>query len=427
VIAVKPGPLKRIGLKIIWFLGFLAALISLIPLILLPLITTVPYWLIIPLFIFYGGLVFLLLPRAKSLAAKATVLGGIVFTSILAVVFSQLFASTPPITGPDGQALPGSIATLEQVTINNSKQWITIRGKDQAKPVLLFLAGGPGGTQLAATRKVLGKLEDHFVVVNWDQPGAGKSYRSVNINELTPERYLADAQELTRYLLQRFDREKIYLVGESWGSILGIWMVQEHPGLYHSFVGIAQMVAFLETDLYDYELALNLTAAEGNIGTHRALQSQGPPPYYGKGTAWKVTRYIMVLSQHMMQNPRITGPGYDTFGDIFAAEYGLYDKVNYFRGLLRVMDIMWPQLWDVDLRRDAEELEVPIYLVEGRHDVNAPPHLAEDYFELLNAPYKELIWFEHSGHSPWVDESDKLVEVLTTIVQKHGLTAVYDK
>jgi pimeloyl-ACP methyl ester carboxylesterase len=419
MIATNPGNiLKKIGLKMLWALGLLVALVSLLPVILLPFITAVPYWLIIPLFFVDGGLFYLLFCKTESWVARGTVLTGIVIISLLSIVLSQWFATTPPITGPDGQPLPGSIATLEQVPLNNSKQWITIRGKDQTKPVLLFLAGGPGGSQLAATRKVLSELEDHFVVVNWDQPGSGKSYNAVKISDLTPERYLEDAHQLTLYLLERFNQDKIFLVGESWGSILGIWMVQEHPELYHSFVGLAQMVAFLETDLYDYQLALEITRTEGNSKTYNALINQGPPPYYGNGTAWKVTRYIMVLSQQMMRNPQITGPGYDTFGDIFAAEYGLYDKVNYFRGLLKVMDTMWPQLWEVDLRKDVPALSVPVYFIEGRHDVNAPPHLAEDYLEKLEAPYKELIWFEHSGHSPWVDESDKLIEFLKTLSQK---------
>lgn len=411
---------KRIILIMLWIVSVAVAMISLIPLVLLPLITAVPYWLFIPLFIIDGGLLYLFFTRAESWLARGAFLTGILVVSFLAVIVSQWFATTPPITGPDNQSLPGSIATLEQVALNNSKQWITIRGKDQSKPVLLFLAGGPGGTQLAATRKVLGKLEDHFVVVNWDQPGAGKSYRSVKISELTPERYIADAEELTLYLLDRFGQEKLYLVGESWGSILGIWMVEKQPELYHCFVGLAQMVAFLETDLYDYDLALELAKKDGNSRTYEALLKQGPPPYYGKGTAWKVTRYVMSLSQHMMRNPQIKGPGYDTFGDIFADEYGLYDKVNYFRGLLQVMDIMWPQLWEVDLREDVPELSVPVYFVEGRHDVNAPPHLAEDYLEKLKAPHKELIWFEHSGHSPWVDESEKFIELMKKIVEIHS-------
>jgi hypothetical protein len=127
-----------------------------------------------------------------------------------------------PATDASGKPIPGSIATLEKVKLNASEQWITIRGQDVNKPVLLFLAGGPGGTDMVVTRIALGALEEHFVVVNWDQPGAGKSYHSVPHASLTPDRYIADAHELTLYLRQRFGQAKIYVLGESWGSVLGI-------------------------------------------------------------------------------------------------------------------------------------------------------------------------------------------------------------
>lgn len=412
-----PTLVIRIGLMILKLAGMLIAFLLLIPVILLPFMTAVPLLVVAVLALIDAGLLYQLLTRAVLWSSKLVFMAGLVAVAVLAVVTSQWCAKTPPILGADGLPLPGSIASLEQVEINGEKQWITIRGHDTDKPVLLFLAGGPGGTQLAATRKVLGQLEEHFVVVNWDQPGAGKSYRAVDLKKLTPQQYLDDAHRLTLYLMERFGEEKIYVVGESWGSILGIWMVQQHPEHFHAFIGLAQMVAFLETDLYDYQLALEISADQGNTKTQLALQKQGPPPYFGKGIAWKVTRYIMVLSQTMMQNPKITGPGYDTFGDIFAVEYGLYDKVNYFRGLLRVMDTMWPQLWEVDLRKDAATLAVPVYFMEGRHDINAPPHLVEDYYEILAAPHKELIWFEHSGHSPWVDESEKVIDMLVNKVK----------
>src|SRR5690606_13720095 len=165
-----------------------------------------------------------------------------------------------------------------------------------------------------------------------------------------------------------------------------------------------------ETDTYDYELALQLAEERGATGKVEALRRQGPPPYYGDGVARKVTEYIMYLSSYMNGNPAIHS-NYDTFGDIAAPEYGLYDKVNYVRGLLRTMEAVWPQLWEVDLRQQAPHLDVPVYFLEGRHDVNAPPYLVEDYLQTLEAPHKELIWFEHSGHSPWVEESQKVVDV----------------
>lgn len=407
---------RRVGWALLKILGGLAILLSMLPVILLPLATSVPWFGWVALGLIDAGLIYVLLTLAETLLQKLLVAAAILAVSVLAVFMSQWFASTPPIVGADGRPIPGSIAELEQVELNGSKQWITIRGHDQTKPVLLFLAGGPGGSQLAATRKMLGGLEEHFVVVNWDQPGAGKSYGAVDSADLTPERYIADGHALTLYLRQRFNQEKIYILGESWGSILGVWLVQRYPDMYHAFAGAAQMVAFLETDTYNYEFALKTAFLSGDFNKVAALKRQGPPPYYGKGVARKVVEYAWVVSKHMTSNPAITGPGYDTIGDIASPEYGLYDKVNYAWGLLATMDVVWPQLWEVDLRQQAPRLEVPVYFLEGRHDVNAPPEFAEDYLQKLEAPHKELIWFEHSGHSPWVDEAGKLVDVMVNTV-----------
>lgn len=406
----------RVGWGILKVVGGLIVALSTLPVILLPLATAVPWYGWLALGLADAGLIFLLLTRAETLPYRLLIIAAIIAVSILAVFMSQWFATTPPIVDASGRSIPGSIAELEQVELNGSKQWVSIRGHDRTKPVLLFLAGGPGGSQLAATRKQLGDLEKHFVVVNWEQPGAGKSYHAVDLAGLTPERYIADGHALTLYLRQRFNQDKIYILGESWGTVLGIWLVQRSPDMYHAFVGAAQMVSFLETDSYCYNLALQTAFGKGDFKKVGTLMRQGPPPYYGDGVARKAAEYLLYLSQVMMSNPAITGPGYDTIGDIASPEYGLYDKVNYARGLIATMDVVYSQLWEVDLRTQAPHLEVPIYLLEGRHDVNAPPALAEDYLQKLEAPYKQLIWFEHSGHSPWVDEAGKVVDVMVNTV-----------
>lgn len=402
---------RKIGFFILRLLGALIAFISLIPVALLPFITAVPLTLFLLLAVVDIGLIYLLFARTEGLIAQTTAIAGLIGVSILAILLSQWTATTPPIVDASGQPLPNSIASLERVELNGRDQWITIRGQDINSPVLLFLAGGPGGSQLAATRKKLAGLEEHFVVVNWDQPGAGKSYRAADFDALTVEQYVTDAQALTLYLRERFDEEKIYLFGESWGSLLGMWLIERNPEMFHAFAGTAQMVAFLETDTYDYNLALQIAAENSDTRTLNNLEEQGPPPYYGDGVAMKVTRYIMYLSQYMNQNPAIHH-GYDTFGDIAAPEYGLYDKVNFVRGLLRTMENLWSKLWTIDLRRDVPRVEVPVYFLEGRHDVNAPPALVEDYLSTLEAPHKELIWLEHSGHSPWMEEPEKVTETL---------------
>ncbi len=411
---------RKVGGALLRLVALLLLALTAIPLLLLPFTTATPaaVWIILAVLnVALVGGAFLLAPPGLSwpLALLGTAL-----VATLAVGASQRFAATPPILGDDGRPLHGSIATLEQVELNGSQQWISIRGKVTSNPVLLFLAGGPGGSQLAATRKILGALEEHFVVVNWEQPGVGKSYAAVPRAELTPERYISDGLALTRYLRERFGQEKIYVAGESWGSALGIWMAQREPQLFHAVVGMGQMVAFAQTDIDCYTTALRIARERGDRAKVAQLEAQGPPPYPSDTLMANEANYLMYLSGVMSANPAITGPGYDTFGDIGSPEYGLIDKINYVRGVLNTYTQLWPQLWEVDLRSQVPQIEVPVYILEGRHDINASPYLAEEYYALLDAPHKELIWFEHSGHSLWIDEHEHFVAVLVERVLAQG-------
>jgi pimeloyl-ACP methyl ester carboxylesterase len=295
--------------KVFAMLGYVLAVTLAIvfglPLILLPISTPVPAWIWIPLGILY--IVPVILPFRIAPAWKGITAGlsGMLLVSILAVVISQALAFTHPITDSDGDVIPGSIASLEKVDLNGSQQWVSIRGKDINKPVLLFLAGGPGGSQLVTARRALGGLEEHFVVVNWEQPGAGKSLDAVDRSTLSPERYVTDGIALTNHLRERFDEEKIYVLGESWGSVLGVWMVQQNPELFHAFIGTGQMVAFLETDLMCYDFVLNLMEERGNLKKVEQLKQQGPPPYYGKGVALKEAAYLTETYSYMNADPNI--------------------------------------------------------------------------------------------------------------------------
>lgn len=408
--------LKQLSLGLGRALAFLLALIFCLPILLLPPATAVPAWVWLPLTgAGLAGLVSFFWVRPAWKAAFVS-LGGAGLAGLLAVAASQFFALTPPITDAQGRPIPGSLATLETVTLNGSRQWISIRGQDTTRPVLLFLAGGPGGSQLATARFALGGLEEHFVVVNWDQPGAGKSFDAVDRATLTPERYIEDAHALVLHLRQRFGQARVYVLGESWGSALGLLLVQRYPELFHAFIGTGQMVAFLENDRLCYEFALNWARERGDTAKVEALTRQGPPPYYGGGVAWKEAAFLMDTFSYMNANPAIADNGANTFRDLAAPEYGLYDKVNWFRGVLETLDVVYPQLWEVDFRTQAATLEVPVYFLIGRHDINAPTGLVEQYAAGLQAPHKEIVWFEHSGHTPWVSESGRFVAVMVDTV-----------
>ncbi|HEV7665876.1 MAG TPA: alpha/beta fold hydrolase, partial [Chloroflexota bacterium] len=151
----------------------------------------------------------------------AMALATLLLLSTAGMAISQFRAYTPPITDAGGNVLAGSIASMEQVRLGGVDQWVVIRGNNTANPVLLFLSGGPGGSELPMVRHNLAPLESHFTIVVWEQRGAGKSYAAGPVENITAAQLESDAHELTLLLEQRFNQPKIYLLGSSWGTILG--------------------------------------------------------------------------------------------------------------------------------------------------------------------------------------------------------------
>lgn len=373
----------------------LLALLLLLPVVDLPVATTVPLWVWVPLLILDLGCVFLLLRKQRTSVATVRLLAGMLGVAGLAVAASQLWAATPPLEGPN------SIAVLEKVDLNGREEWITIRGRDASKPVLLYLGiGGPGAGGFPATAMNLKPLEEHFVVVNWDQPGTGKSYGAAPIETLTVDNFIDDAHTLTGLMKTRFRQDKIYVLGLSWGTILGTKLVQQYPEDYYAYVGTGQMVNTTENDRMGYQLALDLTAQQGNHKLHDRLQSYGQPPYAGSGMTTKYAAYNNVLFEQMgslrLEMVLLLAPQ-------FSREYGLIDKFNFGRGLVRSFAVVYPQLQELDFTTQAVQMQVPMYFLVGRQDVNAYASLVEGYYHILQAPYKELIWLE-SGHGAGAQE-----------------------
>lgn len=401
---------RGLGIALLRILTALVVVLLAAPVALLPIGTAVPALAWVLLAIVDLALVVVLVRFARALRAAIGALAGFVGVAALAVVASQAFAATPAILGVDGQPLPGSIAALEKIQLGGSEQWITIRGKNVNNPVLLYLGiGGPGAGGFPASALTLAPLEDHFVVVNWDQPGTGKSYGAVPISALTVERFISDAHELTQALRARFHQDKIYVLGLSWGTILGTKLVQQYPDLFYAYVGTGQMVNTTENDRLGYDLALKIAAERGDTATVGALRRNGPPPYGGDGMALRYAAYNNVLFEYMgslrLEMVLLLVPQ-------FAREYGLVDKLNFARGLIDSYPVVYPQLRDLDFTTQAARLDVPVFFLVGRQDVNAMASLVERYYNRLDAPYKELIWLD-SGHGATPQE---LLDAMVTHV-----------
>lgn len=410
-------PLYRIGRILLTMLMTVSIIISILPVVMLLLTVSAALWIAVGLLLADVSIITAIIKFRTSLGNIALGMIGIMIVSVLAVFISQYLAFTPPITDENGTVVPGSIASLERVELNGSTQWITVRGYSKNLPVLLFLAGGPGGSELVMTRRYLGELEKHFIVVNWDQPGVGKSYNAVPRDQLTPDRFVEDAYALTLYLRERFGKDKIYVFGESWGSILGVWLVKQHPDLYHALISTGQVVDPVENDTEMYEFAIQLYSSRGDTEAVNRMRHSGPPPYEADVLVGKFQAMNGIINGYMESHAHGEGSGHNLMLDsLGASEYGLVDKVYWALSLLNTFPTVYSQLNDVDLRAQAAVLDVPVYFIRGRWDKNTSHRLAEEYFALLQAPHKEMIWFEDSAHTPMWDEPRHFVEVMINTV-----------
>ncbi len=336
-------------------------------------------------------------------------------------VFIMRPASTPAILGADAKPLSGSIASLEKVRLGGADQWIMIRAHSADKPVLLYLSGGPGQSDLPFSRVLFDDLSNDFVVVGWDQRGTGKSYAAIDpVSSLTLEQAVLDTVELTNYLRQRFGEDKIYLVGESWGSALGVLAVQRRPDLYFAWIGSGQMVSIRETDQRLYHDVLDLAASKGDTATATKMRAFGEPPYADTpyANAFVMSQYDALYKPYtppQVYRDRGNAANIGPYG-VFGSEYSLIEKFNVLRGLTDMFTVMYPQLQQIDFRRDVTRLEVPVYILDGQAELKARRDLTVEWFNQLDAPSKRMFSFENAGHSVAFEQFEAFHKIMIETV-----------
>lgn len=341
---------------------------------------------------------------------------------LLAVLVARP-SGTEPITDGDGQPLVGSVAELARVDIGGHELTMMIRGRSTDAPVVLFLAGGPGGSEMGAMRRHLPALERDFVVATWDQRGTGKSYGQLDpISTLTLESAVSDTIEVTNYLRRRFRHDKIYLLGNSWGTILGVLAAQRHPELYRAFIGTGQMVSPLATDRIFYADTLAWARRTGDTDLVGKLTKSGPPPYSS------VLDYEAALSYEHEVYPydhARNSEGEGGFAEnLFVGEYTLLEQIHNLGAFLDTFSALYPRIQHVDLRRDVPALEVPVFLVQGRHEAPGRARLAAQWFDRVRAPRKRMIVLDTSGHRPLFEQPGRFRDVMTdTVLAQTGADA----
>ena len=328
----------------------------------------------------------------------------------LAVALLALFViggSTPRI---DSRRCPRGLAVLEPVPVNGTRQWVLIRSENVANPVVLFVHGGPGTSQLTLMRKATKRLEKHFTVVNWDQRGAAKSFAAGrDETRMTMGQFVDDTIALASYLAKRFHTDRIVLVGHSWGSAIGILAVAKRPDLFSAYVGIGQVTRTVEGDLISYRWTLDQARRAADESSIRRLTEIGPPPWTGRNWRSKFMTQRRILGKHGGEyyGSKVGALGVVLRSLIVSREYTVIDRINFFRGIVQSVDALYAELTRRDLFAEVPAVKVPVYFCLGRHDYEVPSVLSARYFDVLEAPRKQLVWFERSAHMPNTEEEGK--------------------
>jgi len=326
---------------------------------------------------------------------------------------------------------PQGIQRAEKIRIGGIDQWVNIRGKDRRNPILLVVHGGPG--------YVLGPMswwfqpgwEDYFTVVEWDQRGAGKTFLINDSGKLKPsmthERMVADAEEMVSWLRKEFGKQKIFLLGHSWGSYMGLSLAQRRPGWLYAYIGTGQISDQPESERRGWRFAMDEARKAGNQKAIRELQAIAPYGEKGKAIPLKdlfvQRKWVGVFGGVMAYRK---GNDVETKLTTLSPDYSDQEIRHIWDGNHFSQDPLLREVIAIDMS-SIRELDCPLILLEGRHDYNVSARLAADWFAKVRAPSKQFVWFEHSAHEAMNEEPGKflvsLVRYARPFAEKAGDTA----
>jgi proline iminopeptidase len=296
------------------------------------------------------------------------------------------------------------LADSAHVEVGDARVYLEVRGDDAKAPLMVWLHGGPGGAERPLFRTFNSDLERHLLVAYYDQRGAGRSFDpQAPVARLSIAQHVADLDRLVDHLRSRYHRQRILLVGHSWGATLGMLYAQAHPEKVLSVIGVAPAIAFSEQYRREYAYDLAEATRRGDQRSLKDLGDIGPPPYQSPASLARLQRVT----------ERYRGVGFRTHSHAAIVLDGIlrglvppWEIVRIHQGIHRSIEAMHQELLAFDLRHEVSTVDVPVFFFLGRHDHHADANLAAEYFASLRAPMKKIVWFERSAHDIPFDEPD---------------------
>lgn len=321
---------------------------------------------------------------------------------------------------------PSGIDELIAIPVNGERQWLSIRGQDKRNPVLLFLHGGPGSPTMPEAWTFQTPWEDFFTVVQWDQRGAGKTYASNDSAQadatISAPQMERDAGEVVRYLLRRLAKRKIFVLGHSWGSYLGLHLAMTQPGLLHAYIGTGQIIDMLASEAEGYAFALDQARAHGNTQAVRELESIAPYPGTAGLTIDRIGTQRTWLSYYGGLAYGRTDFQWDADAWRLSPLYTQRDVAEIDRGGLASLHGLLPALARANFK-DQTTFACPIFLFMGRHDYTTSYEIAHAWYKRVQAPRKAFVTFENSAHMVMQEEPGRYLQHLVTLARPIAVSA----
>lgn len=294
---------------------------------------------------------------------------------------------------PDTSCAFSTINKQEAVEIGGIKQWIGIQGISDHNPVLLFLHGGPGNSSMRYGDRFTNELQKHFVVVQWDQRESGKTAKLNSSSQpITVALMVSDAVEMINYLRARFSKEKIYLMGHSWGGFLGLMVASNHPNLLEAYFAVSPMVHQVESERLSLELMKRKAKETNNQKELNELSGINIPFQNGE----QLYYHRKWLAKEMLTSAPLK-PFVETWARKWLVLYNEASRINFFVY--------------------APEIKCPVYFLIGTRDYQTHFELTEEYYKMIKAEKKDLFWFSNSAHNLNLTEPLKLQEIVIAVLR----------
>ena len=314
------------------------------------------------------------------------------------------------------------------VTIGCIEQDLQIRGEDRDNPIILWLHGGPGFPLTYLTYYYQTALEKDYTIVCWEQRGCGRTfYRNKGDNNLTIEQLLADTDEIIDYLRGRFGKDKIIIMGQSWGTVLGMEYINVHPEKVATYIGVGQVTNFSQGKIYAADNAAQIASENGNKEEveflERCIEQLSETEDIKKLDVKSLEEMIIKSIKYLKCDGEMSGTK-QIFTAITSPEMS-WNDAKWFLFASDTQNIITSQnslvnymYFQFDIMNLNKKYDIPICFIQGDSDWVTPTSLVNDYYEVIASNKKEMMVINNAGHTPFLDNPEQFCEAVKTFLSE---------